>query len=280
MKKTILSFAILTALSTVAVAQEVPPVTVVSTGISGGVYAGTYGVNLARFLSAKKIPNKVVNSAGSMENLQRLEKDEAQITFATYDAYAYYLKKGGTQLNILAPLREECGYLVVKKNGKVRNEDDLQTVKGAVIAIGDSGSGSETMWNYMATLESGYKNAQPVIQGGTLAINQLGTNGGPDAFLFVTTQNNLTHKLVQAVNNKADLIFVDIDDNDLNDKLPNGSAVYTFKSNTVNNNLFGGSVTTICTTGAIFYNNSLNKNVLSEISDFVALSPTAITGAK
>jgi hypothetical protein len=103
---------------------------VISTGVPGGSYVGVYGANLSKLLAAKKIENKLVNSAGSMENLKRLESNEAQIAPATLDAYALYLKKGGTPLNILATLKSECGYLVVNKNGKVKNEDDLQTVKG------------------------------------------------------------------------------------------------------------------------------------------------------
>jgi TRAP-type uncharacterized transport system substrate-binding protein len=256
---------------------------VISTGVPGGSYVGVYGANLSKLLAAKKIENKLVNSAGSMENLKRLESNEAQIAPATLDAYALYLKKGGTPLNILATLKSECGYLVVNKNGKVKNEDDLQTVKGVTIAVGPTGSGSETMWTYMTMLEPKYKNAKVDYQGGTLATNRLAaqtnsTADGIDAILYVTTRDNLTHKMTQAVNNNPNLKFVDIDDNDLNDKLPDGKAVYTFENNKVKDSWSGSSVATICTSGALFYNNKADQNVIETISDYVALSPNGIVG--
>lgn len=119
MKKSLLLLTLCSILFTVAAQSE--PI-VISTGIAGGVYSETYGRNLEKILLAKKIAFTTINSAGSMENLARLEKNEAQVGFATYDAYALYLKKGGATLNILMPLKEECGYLVVHKEGKVRSQ--------------------------------------------------------------------------------------------------------------------------------------------------------------
>lgn len=249
----------------------------ISTGIKGGSYDSVYGRNLQEYLKSKGIDSKVLNSQGSEENLLRLKSGEAQITFATVDAYAAYLKKGNPPLKILANLKTECVYLVGAKKGKVTDEDNLQTVKDVKIAIGKAGSGSAVAWSYMCQLEPKYGNAAVTYDGGTLALNQIGTPGGPDAMLFVTTKDNLTHKLVQAVNANKNLMFVDVNDGDLNDKLPDGTQVYKFLTNEVCSG-WGCSVKTICTDGALFYSESTPSDVIEEISDIMAMSPKTITG--
>jgi hypothetical protein len=249
----------------------------ITTGVRGGVYDGVYGSNVAKYLKSKGHTVVTNTSAGSEENLNRLGRGEAQIGFATIDAYAMYLKRGGAPLNVLSNLNTECGYLVSSKSGKVSSEDSLQTIKGVKIAIGDAGSGSNTMWNYMTQLEPKYKNAAVILSGGTLALNSIGTPSGPDAMLFVTSKDNLTHKLIQAVNSNKSLQYLDIDDGDLNDKLPDGQSVYTFERNNVCSG-WGCSITTICTQGAIFYTESTPKIVLEDLSDIIAMSKTTITG--
>lgn len=273
MKKLLSVLLVSLAITPVAFADSVT----ISTGVRGGKYDGTYGANLAKFLRAKGHTVTLEQSAGSEENLKRVSTNAAQITFATTDAYAFYLASGGQPLGILSDLGTECGYMVVKKGGKVTSEADLQKVKDAKIAIGDSGSGSEIMWRYMTQLEPKYKNAAVVLQGGTMAINAIGTTGGPDAYLFVTSKNNLTHKLVQAVNANKGLEFVSINDWDLNSKLPNGKPIYQFEKNTVCDG-WGCGVETICTTGSLYYSEQAPKAVIEDISDILALSKKAVTG--
>jgi len=268
------SLVVLSMLSTTVMADNI----ILTTGSSGGVYDGVYGANLAKILKSKGHTVTVNKSSGSEDNLRRLSSKEADIGFSTVDAYALYLSKGGEQLNILANLKPECGYLVTAKNGKVSSEKDLRKTPGIKVAIGESGSGSNSMWNYMVQLQPDYKNAAIQFSGGTLAINSIGTSGGVDAVLFVTACNNLEHKLVQAINaNSSTLEFIDIDNGSLDSKLPNGVPVYTIVSNKVCSG-WGCSVDTISTNGAIFYREGVSKEVLETISDVISMSKTAITG--
>ena len=104
-------------------------------------FAGYLNVNastLSSWLCGDRSPNQ--------DNLQKLANGEAQLGFAQLDAYAKYLKDGGKQMEIIGSLGKECGYLIVKKDGKVTSEKDLRKVKDATIAIGDEGSGSSVMW--------------------------------------------------------------------------------------------------------------------------------------
>jgi hypothetical protein len=249
-------------------------------GISGGTYQTVYGANLSQVLKAKGHDVKLLESKGSMENLQRLGNGEAQLGFAQLDAYAQYLKAGGKPLEIVASLGKECGYLVVKKNGKVTSEKDLRRAKDATIAIGEEGSGSAIMWQYMTTLVPEYKNAKILYQGGTRAINQIDTPGGPDAYLFVTAPGNLEHKLIQAVGANKNLKFVDVDKGGLDAKLPNGKPIYEFDKVAVCSSTFGCSIETVCTASYLFAGPSATDKVIQAVSDVMAMSPKTITEPK
>jgi len=252
---------------------------IITGGIAGGTYQTIYGANVAQLLKAKGHDVKLLESKGSMENLQRLGSGEAQLGFAQLDAYAQYLKTGGKPLEIVVSLGKECGYLAVKKDGKVTSEKDLRRVKDATIAIGEEGSGSAIMWQYMTTLVPEYKNARIVFQGGTRAINQIGTPGGPDAYLFVTAPGNLAHKLIQAVNANKNLKFVDLDKGGLDAKLSNGKPIYEFDKTAVCSG-WGCNVDTICTASYLFAGPTATDKVIQAVSDVMAMSPKTITEPK
>lgn len=224
---------------------------------------------------------KLLESRGSLENLQRLGAGEAQLGFAQLDAYAQYLKSGGPPLEIVVSLGQECGYLVVKKDGKVTSEKDLRRVKEAIIAIGEEGSGSAITWQYMTTLVPDYRNARIVYQGGTRALNQIGTPGGPDAFLFITAPDHLEHKLIQAVNANKELRFVDMDKGGLDAKLPdNNKPIYEFGTVPVCSGSWGCKVDTICTSSYLFASANIPRKVIEAVSDVMAMSPKTITEPK
>lgn len=252
---------------------------IITGGIPGGTYQTVYGANLAQILKAKGHQVQLLESKGSLENVQRLGNGEAQFGFAQLDAYAQYLKAGGKPLEIVAALGKECGFLVIKKDGKVTSEKDLRRAKDATIAIGDEGSGSAVMWQYMTSLVSEYKNAKIIYQGGTRAINQIGTPGGPDAYLFVTAPGNLEHKLIQAVNANKSLRFVDMDKGGLDAKLPNGKPIYEFDKAPVCSGMFC-NVDTICTASYLFSGPSATDKVIQAVSDVMAMSPKTITEPK
>lgn len=252
---------------------------IITSGAAGGTYQSVYGANLVQVLKAKGHTVELQESKGSMQNLQRLGNGEAQLGFAQLDAYAHYLKTGGKSLEILAPLGKECGYLVVKKGGKVSGERDLRKAQDATLAIGEEGSGSAIMWQFMTSLVPDYKNAKIVFQGGTRALNQIGTPGGPDAYLFVTAPGNLEHKLIQAVNANKDLKFVDMDKGGLDAKLNNDKPIYEFDKVSVCEG-WGCKVDTICTQSFMFASPDASEKVLQAVSDVMAMSPKTITEPK
>lgn len=253
---------------------------IITGGIPGGTYQTVYGANLAQLLKAKGYEVKLLESKGSLENLQRLGRSEAQLGFAQLDAYAQYLKNGGKPLEIVASLGKECGFMVIQKDGKITGEKNLRQAKDATIAIGEEGSGSAVMWQYMTTLVPEYKNAKVIYQGGTRAINQLGTPGGPDAFLFVTAPGILEHALIQAVNANKTLKFVDMDKGGLDGKLPSGKPIYEFDRVSVCSGTFFCKVDTICTSSYLFSVPAATDKIVQTVSDIMAMSPKTITEPK
>lgn len=72
-------FGLTTLLITTAVLAD--PATITG-GVAGGAYQVIYGANLVQILKAKGHDVKLLESRGSMENLQRLGNGEAQLGFA------------------------------------------------------------------------------------------------------------------------------------------------------------------------------------------------------
>ena len=86
-------------------------------------------------------------------------------------------------------------------------------------------------------------------------------SGQADAFLFVTNPDPkvlYTNELFTLARDNKTLQFVPITDWDLNDKLPNGDAVYNFETVTIKPGLFSDTVKTICMSTYTIYNGNLD----------------------
>ncbi|MGW0208891.1 TAXI family TRAP transporter solute-binding subunit [Streptomyces sp. NPDC003233] len=115
---------------------------VFSTGTPRGVYQ-EYGERL-RAEFAKDMPNlkvRLLNSAGSQENVQRVATGRADFTIAAADAVeAYELRHGGGagRLRGVARLYDDYVHLVVRSDSDIRNVADLRH-KRVAIGLPDSG---------------------------------------------------------------------------------------------------------------------------------------------
>ncbi|MER6070886.1 TAXI family TRAP transporter solute-binding subunit [Streptomyces sp. NPDC001817] len=123
---------------------EKPPsgTIVFSTGTPRGVYQ-EYGERL-RAEFAKDMPNlkvKLLNSAGSQENVQRVATGRADFTIAAADAVeAYELRhgSGAGRLRGVARLYDDYVHLVVRSDSDIRNVADLRH-KRVATGLPDSG---------------------------------------------------------------------------------------------------------------------------------------------
>ncbi len=238
---------------------------VITTGGKNGSYIKV-GNNLKKMLGT----GEVVTSKGSVENMERLNKGEAQIGLVQMDAYAWYALKNPeveSSVEIIGSLYEECAYLAVHKDGKVQDEDDLQSVEGATIAVGSKGSGTAVTWDYMIKLEPKYKNSSVDFTGGSRALSKLASKQ-VDAVMWVT-KPKLDDKMAMTVLKNKDLDLVGFNDKDLNDKLPlTGKPVYEFRKIDTEKGLFNDKeIKTACVEAVVVARRDTDENILEAVSD-------------
>ncbi len=249
-----------------------------SVPISGGAKGGNYerwAHNLAGLMKGQGFAPTVMTSKGAVENLARVKDGSAAVGWVQGDTL---MANGADGVEILGTLGTECAFLVGRTDGKVRDEDDLQDDNGQTIAaVGPRGSGSQTTWAYMGQLEEDYKRSAAQYVGGTRAMGKL-MAGQVDAMLFVTAPGNLDHRLIAAVNGNEKLEFLDVDDGDLNDKLPSGQPVYTFESVVVEKGTFSDTeVETICTPVLAVAKVDADDAILDELANILVGNIAAVT---
>lgn len=240
----------------------------ITTGSSSGTYFKV-GLNMKSMLGGAE----VMKSKGSVENINRIMKGEADIGIVQMDAYAFEAAKNPeveSVVEVIGPLYKECVYVAARKDGKVQDEDDLQS-KGVTIAVGKQGSGSTVTWDYMRQLEPGYKNSAVQFKGGIRALGKLAAGGknAPDAVMWVA-RPDLSKKLPATVLKNKDLVFIDLNDKDLNDKYEvTGDPIYEFMDIKSTGGFFAGNVETICVDAVVVANTDADEEMLEKLSDIV-----------
>ncbi|RMI36947.1 TAXI family TRAP transporter solute-binding subunit [Streptomyces triticirhizae] len=113
-----------------------------STGVSSGVYA-RYGQLLRAQLAedAPELDMRLMKSAGSVQNIERVLSGEADFTIATADSIAAYQEAGGEgaeRLRACARLYDDYMHLVVPARSPVERTSDLA---GLRVGVGQDQSG-------------------------------------------------------------------------------------------------------------------------------------------
>ena len=240
---------------------------IITTGSKKGNYY-KFGLRIAKLLESKGYATTVLNSKGSVENLDRLMNKKAHIAIVQKDALAWYRKnkpESESNIDTIGELRDECVFVVAREDGKVDSDSDLQE-SGVKIATGKIGSGSCVTWNYMCQLEKGFKKATSIPKGGTRAINKV-LNKEYDAYLFVLTPDP-ENKLIKLIANNEELQFIPVKDWDLNDEL-DGKPVYKFETVVYQRGFFDKKVDTICTSAIVVASTDLSDDLLDDLSDIL-----------
>ncbi|MBS6740392.1 MAG: hypothetical protein KH310_20205, partial [Enterobacteriaceae bacterium] len=225
MKKFTALAAVLLCASFCATASDIT----ITTGQQGLTYNAVYGVNLAGALSEYGYKSTVVPSKGSLDNLDKVVSGEAQIGFTQADAFQFWRSRHGNEaqkVDIIGELGDECVFVAVKDGGKVGSESDLK--EGIKIAVGEPASGSYASWQYLQSLEKDYAKVETYAKGGVRSLAKV-TTGEYDAFLWVSAPDR-TNKFLESVNQKGSgLTMISMNGWNVDDKLPNGKAVYELK---------------------------------------------------
>ena len=206
----------------------------IGSGFPEGHYYKSYAPNLAvevgksdRTFSGKNML-QVVATDGSLDNLDKTSSGEVQVSLTQPDAYMFFRSTEPNKANQIVLLGnvpvEECVLMVTSENSKIKEFDDL--TKDHTVNIGVPGSGSQASWAYFKKLIPALKDVRTNENSNVLALGDLQT-GAADAMIFVTTKDRTSEVLEMVNAEDSGLRFVDLEDSNLNEKLPSGKPVYT-----------------------------------------------------
>lgn len=254
---------------------------VITSGQKGLTYNSVYGMNLASALGEFSNQVRVDPSKGSLDNLNKVAAGEAQIGFTQADAYQYWRSQNPNEaqkVDIAGVLGQECIWVAVKKDGKIKGASDLGN--GAKIAVGDPTTGSYASWQYLQQLVKGYSKAETYAYGGQRALGKVNT-GELDAFLWVSAPGK-DNKFLDNINkDSSNLELIDMSSWSVNDKLPNGSAVYTKETvKTDKSAFFGNKKEVPCTTTLVVVNVDSGDDLIESLAGILMSNKNRITGTK
>lgn len=252
----------------------------ITTGQQGLTYNAVYGVNLQGALAEFGNKVTVVTSKGSLDNLDKVAAGTAQIGFTQADAYQFWRGKHANEaqnVDIVGELSDECVFVAVKDGGKINGEDDLKA--GVKIAVGEPSSGSYASWSYLQSLEQDYAKVETFAKGGLRSLAKVQT-GEYDAFLWVSARDK-SNKFLESVNQKGSGIkLIDVNDWNMNDKLPNGKAVYSMEKATIESGWLADSVKVPCTKTLVVANVDAGDDLLESVSSIMLKNQSRIIGDK
>jgi TRAP-type uncharacterized transport system substrate-binding protein len=277
MKKSILAMATIAVMTSSVAMAEGPRI---AGGKAEGVYI-RYASNIASALRDDDAYTKanapvVMETKGSVENLELLNSGKADIALVQADAFMKFVNENADALNNIDMVgqlpREECLFLVMRKDGDITSAKDLEK-SSTRIAIGASGTGQNASWHYVTTLHPAYDKAAKTERDGEALLGKVIQGGkyGLDAYFF-TGPANVTNMVTDNVNLPGSkLKFVDFSNSDLKGSLPNGEPVYNIRDVQVmyeqNTSLMNsGKVEVPCTTTLVV----TSTNIDSKLADKIA----------
>lgn len=226
-------------------------------------------------INRKDITN--LNTKGSLENIDNLISNKAQVGLAFADSFMY--KKASDpradSLKIIGTLGKGCLYTVAKKDGKVSDSGDLETSK-ITVDPGKPGAGANTTWSYLGDLDSDFKKPTVKNIGGNMGISAI-LSGQTDAMLQMQNPS-INNTLVKDVLANKDLQFIPMKNWSFNSKLPNGQAVYTKETIKLDAGFFTKTLDTICTDTLVLANDNVSEDDLELISGIILRNQKAIIG--
>jgi len=131
---------------------------VISSGRPGGFY-DSVAKRLRAFLATEvDLMVDIRESAGSLENLARLDDpaNAVAITFAQTDALAAYLTtfpEFAQQHVVLGEIGPECAFLIAPVKNGAATLADLRRREGESVAVGDVGSGAAVTWSFLGEID-------------------------------------------------------------------------------------------------------------------------------
>lgn len=181
MRNTLMAFTMLASIVACGRAKAADQPITMCTGVSGGNY-DFVGLTVSKQLGQKNIT--LVNTAGSMDNLDKVAANSCQAGITQADAWFLY---GSTHpaatvsLDVARNLYPEYGHLIC--NDKISEISDLK--RGNTVLVGAPGSGSAVMWDAIVRSNKSYADVATLPIGGIRALGKVADGTDAQCMLFV-----------------------------------------------------------------------------------------------
>lgn len=195
----------------------------------GSYYAA--GEVIRAHTNAQRLPIELLETTGSVDNLNRLARGECDAAIVQIDAYlAYQEANRGNRLELARPnyLYEEFVHLICRRDAGIDSVEDLagDSTKHDLL-IGEPQSGSAATWQYFTVLKPSYASVPTRAVGGMQALAEIQKPGGAACMIYVS---GLRSKFSAAVSDAGDrLRLVPVDDPDLDEARFAGDRIYQFR---------------------------------------------------
>ena len=178
---------------------------------------------IVRRAATTSINVEILNTAGSMENLENLENDRCDGAYVQRNAFTAYAERnpsGSYNFERVATPAREYAHMVCNRASGV---DDVGDLIGKTLLVGEEGSGTEVTWADFVGMDNHYAEVNTRNLGGVRGLNEV-ANGEADCLLYVASLNT---GLMQKANSLGDtLVMVPVNDWDFNDRKYGGGKLF------------------------------------------------------
>jgi uncharacterized protein len=195
----------------------------------GNYYAA--GEEIRRHINGDKLQIALIETAGSVDNLNRLARGECDAAIVQLDAYLEYQEANRRKrLELARPsyLYDEFVHLVCRRDAGIGSIEDLAgDSTPAKLLIGEAASGSAATWKYFTRLKPRYQSVPTQPLGGMAALAEIQAPGGAACMIFVSGLRSKFSAAVDAAGSTLQL--VPVDDLELDEARFAGERIYRFR---------------------------------------------------
>jgi TRAP-type uncharacterized transport system substrate-binding protein len=244
-----------------SLAQPVGRTIAISSGYQDGYYDSVARLLRATLLMELELPVELAQSAGSVENLTRLDDPSSltAIALTQADALADYSSahpEFGEKYVVLGELGDECAFLITTAKGGPASLSDLHGGAMGGVAVGDVRSGAAVTWRHLAHLDP--RLAETAAEPISVIEAMLDLNANPRRMpvagaLVVQRPLSMSAPIEMVVNNPERFRFVPIRATDiaLPEEKTSEQAGYRFKQVSLMGSDQWIKVETLCTRGLV-----------------------------
>lgn len=148
------------------------------------------GRDVAKAVDTRFLTVQLIETGGSMDNLERMTRGECDAAIVQTDAYRVYQeRRGGRPVEVMPPryLYPEYAHLVCPRDAGVREMEDLLSARPPLtVLVGPASGGSALTWDSFRLLDRRYAQVSTETMGGPDALGRALDPQSPACLFFVS----------------------------------------------------------------------------------------------